>query len=324
MKQLRENIWNGNEYTYAAAYGFIPDIHAYLHDEDDRTRDCILILPGGGYRICAPHEGEPVADEFFKRGMNAFVLTYSTDVTSSVPLKDQPLKDISRAVRFIRKHADEYHIKGGRFIICGFSASGHLCASLITHYNDVHDENPEYADISNRPDGAILSYPVITSGEFTHQSSLDILLGENAAPEELDYFSLEKHVSADTPPCFLWQTQTDELVPVENSYLFAMALRKEGIPFAHYVFPTGIHGLGTVKDTSDSKGVYTMDQVYLAIKALREGRGINVSDARRNEIIEEFSADTYDTVTETEPAPVEDAGLWIELACVWIRRLQIS
>ncbi|MCR5603954.1 MAG: alpha/beta hydrolase [Lachnospiraceae bacterium] len=321
MKQFRENIWDEGEYNYAAAYGFVPNLHAYLHDEDDKTRDCILILPGGGYRICAPHEGELVADEFYNRGMNAFVLTYSTDVTQSVPLKEQPLNDISRAVRYIRKHADEYNISGGRIIICGFSASGHLCASLITHYKDINDTNPEYADISNRPDGAILSYPVITSGEYSHTDSLNTLLGKNASAEELDYFSLEKHVSVDTPPCFLWQTQTDELVPVENSYLFAMALRKEGIPFAHYVFPTGTHGLGTIKNTSDNKGVYTMEQVNLAVKALKEGRGVNVSDMRRNEIIEEFSADTYDTITATEPAPVEDAGLWIELACVWISRL---
>jgi acetyl esterase/lipase len=365
MKEFRKDLWKENEYTYEAAYGFVPNIHAYLHDEDDTDRDCMLILPGGGYRICAPHEGEHVAIEFYNRGMNTFVLTYSTDITIAFPLKRQPLDDISRAVRLLRSNAEEYNISGKKLIVCGFSASGHLCASLITHYKDVHDIDPEYDRISNRPDAAILSYPVITTGEFTHDSSLETLLGKDASEDELEYFSLEKHVSKDTPPCFLWQTQTDELVPVENSYLFAMALRRSGIPFAHYVFPAGLHGLGTVKNLSDEEGDYTMEQVYRAIQAVREGRGINVSEELRAVLIQQFADDPksykykseYENVYDadrsdampdngsdqgvlqntigaapaqepdsagditSEPAPVEDAGLWIELASVWLGRL---
>ena len=325
MKQFRTDIWKDSEYTYAASYGFMPNIHAYIHDEDDSDRDCMLILPGGGYCVCAPHEGEHVAIEFYNRGLNTFVLTYSTDITMSVPLKHQPLNDISRAVRLLRKNAKEYHISGRNLIVCGFSASGHLCASLITHYMDVIDIDPEYDRISNRPDAAILSYPVITSGEFTHGSSIEALLGKDASDDELDYFSLEKHVTADTPPCFLWQTQTDELVPVENSYLFALALRKAGVPFAHYVFPTGMHGLGTVKNLSDEEGDYAMEQVNRAIKAVREGKGVNVSEHRRNELIEQFSdnpdVQQNDAGNIQEPAPLEDAGLWIELAYIWLNRL---
>ena len=325
MKQFREDIWKDGEYDYQAAYGFVPNIHAYVHDEDDENRDCIIISPGGGYCVCAPHEGEPVAMEFYNMGMNAFVLTYSTDITMSVPLKDQPLKDISRAVRFVRKRADEYHIAGKKLIICGFSASGHLSASLATHYKDVKDISDEYANVSNKPDGVILSYPVITSGEFTHESSLEALLGKDASKEELDYYSLEKHVTADTPPCFLWQTQTDELVPVENSYLFAMALRRQGVPFAHYVFPEGAHGLGIVTSTSDEDGDYAMEQVVRAIKAVREGNGVNVSQNRRAELIEQYPADdgkqAGDGGIVTNEDLVRDAGKWIELAGVWIDRL---
>ncbi len=325
MKQLREDIWKDGEYDYAAAYGFVPNIHAYLHDEDDENRDCIIISPGGGYCKCAPHEGEPIALEFYNMGLNAFVLSYSTDITVSVPLKDQPLKDISRAVRFVRKRADEYHIAGKKLVICGFSASGHLCASLATHYEDVKDVSDEYADVSNRPDGVILSYPVITSGEYTHEGSIEALLGSDASKEELDYYSLEKHVTADTPPCFLWQTQTDELVPVENSYLFAMALRKQGVPFAHYVFPEGVHGLGLVSNTSDEAGDYTVEQVVRAIKAVKEGKGVNVSEEKRAWLIESFPDGDAKQAGECGIASNEDvardAGKWIELAGIWIDRL---
>ena len=244
MKEFSEKIWQENEYNYAAAYGFIPSIHSYIHDEaSDENRDCMLIVPGGGYCMCVSHEGELVAKVFYEQGMNVFVLSYTTDITMSVPLKKQPLEDISRAVRFIRKRAGEYHIKDKKLIVCGFSAGAHVCGSLAVHYEDIADANPAYAEISNRPDGAILSYPVITSGEYTHIYSIQTLLGKEPSQEELDYYSIEKQVKTTTPPCFIWQTEEDELVPVENSYLMAEALRKNKIPFAHYVFPKGFHGL---------------------------------------------------------------------------------
>jgi acetyl esterase/lipase len=222
--------------------------------------------------------------EFFNRGMNVFVLCYSTDITMSVPLKKQPLEDISRAVRFIRKRAEEYNLDGKKLLICGFSAGAHVCGSLTVHYDDVTDKNAEYDKVSNRPDGVILSYPVITTGEYTHADSIRALLGSEPSADELDYFSLEKHVNSNTPPCFLWQTQEDSLVPVENSYLFAMALRKNKVPFAHYVFPAGFHGLGVANDAyfkGWSGGDYTMEQTMRAAFSVKNGNGVNVSDKRK-------------------------------------------
>ncbi len=176
MKNFGTEIWEEGEYKYEAAYGFTPNVFAYLHNDDEK-RDCMLVVPGGGYCMVVPHEGELVAREFYNRGMNVFVLTYTTDITMSVPLKMQPLKDISRAVRFIRKDAAKYNIDGKKLCICGFSAGGHVCGSLAVHYMDVEDDNPKYSDISNRPDGVILSYPVITTGEYTHADSIKALLG---------------------------------------------------------------------------------------------------------------------------------------------------
>ena len=329
MRKFREDIWSKDEYDYAAAYGFVPNIRAYIHDETDGVgaRDCMLVLPGGGYCVCAPHEGEPVALDFYDKGMNTFVLTYSTDITMSVPLKKQPLWDVSRAVRFIRKRAAEYGIEGGRLIICGFSAASHVCGSLAVHYADVKDGNPEYKDISNRPDGVILSYPVITTGKYTHESSIQALLGKDAPADELEYFSLEKQVKEDTPPCFLWQTKTDELVPVENSYLFAQALQKAGVPYAHYVFPEGIHGLGLCTKEVYEGGGYAMEQVALAIASVKAGRGVNVSSERRAELEEQFKVPPEDGEGGNDAPPgfsedlSRDVGKWTELAKIWIDRL---
>lgn len=326
MKNFTETIWEEGEYSYPAAYGFVPNIHAYLHD-DDTDRDCMLVVPGGGYCVCTPHEGELAAEEFYNRGMNAFVLTYTTDITMSVPLKDQPLKDISRAVRFIRKNADEYKIAGKKFFVCGFSAGAHVCGSLAVHHEDVTDGNASYAGISNKPDGAILSYPVITSGEFTHIYSIQTLLGNDAPADELEYFSLEKQVTDSTCPCFIWQTESDELVPVENSYLMAEALRAKKIPFAHYVFPEGFHGLSVANEAffkGWNGGMYVMDQVFKAVEAVKAGKGVNVSDQRRAELEAQFAPDAPQGPPEgftIDQSLAEDAGLWVDMAMAWMKRI---
>ena len=327
MIKFCEQIWKAKEYDYRAAYGFIPEIHAYLH-EDEINRDCMIVVPGGGYCMCVPHEGELPAEVFYEQGMNVFVLTYTTDITMSVPLKKQPLNDISRAVRFVRNKAAQYKIEGTKLFVCGFSAGAHVCGSLAVHYDDVADMDPEYASVSNRPDGVILSYPVITTGEYTHEFSVWTLLGKDASKEELDYFSLEKNVKDDTPSCFLWQTQTDELVPVKNSYLFAEALKEHDIPYAHYVFPNGFHGLSIANDRffSDfSGGEYTMKQVLLAVDAIKAGKGIDVSKQRQDELKIQF-ADGF----KSEPPEgfvfddslIKDVGMWPELARLWMAKVE--
>lgn len=326
MRRFCEQIWNAGEYDYRAAYGFIPEINAYLHD-DDINRDCMIVVPGGGYCMCVPHEGELPAEVFYEQGMNVFVLTYTTDITMSIPLKKQPLNDISRAVRYVRKRAKEYNIEGTKLFVCGFSAGAHVCGSLAVHFDDVTDVDPEYEKISNRPDGVILSYPVITTGEYTHEFSVQTLLGKDASKEELEYFSLEKNVKDNTPSCFLWQTQTDELVPVKNSYLFAEALKENGISYAHYVFPDGFHGLSVANASFFGKwsgGEYTMKQVLLAVDAVKAGKGIDVSQQRQNELKIQF-ADGF----KSEPPEgfvfddslVKDVGMWPELAKLWMAKV---
>lgn len=323
IKRFRENIWQEGEYTYEASYGFTPNIFAYLH-HDEAKRPCMLVIPGGGYCMCCSHEGELPAMEFYNRGMNVFVLSYTTDITMSVPLKKQPLNDISRAVRFIRKNADKYCICEDKLFIMGFSAGAHVCGSLAVHFDDVKDVNPVYAEVSNRPDGVILSYPVITTGEYTHKDSVKTLLGENPTDEELEYFSLEKQVKENTPPCFIWQTQEDDAVPVENSYLFAMALREKKVPFAHYVFPKGFHGLTIANDAffkGWSGGDYTMEQTMRAAFSVKDGKGVNVSEKRKQELIDQFFSGNDFQGNGIDMSLKNDVGLWSDLAWAWMNRI---
>ena len=332
MNTFRQDLWKQEEYTYEAAYGFMPNLHAYLHEEDDTPRRCMLVVPGGGYCMLAPHEGELVAMEYYNMGLNCFVLTYTNDITMCVPLKKQPMEDLSRAVRLIRKNATEWHVDPAKLLICGFSAGGHVCASLCVHFDDVTDPDAELNAISNRPDGAILGYPVITSGEYTHIYSMQALLGKNPSEEELAYFSCEKQVKENTPPCFLWQTAEDNLVPVENSYLFAKALREKGVPFAHYVFPFGGHGLSTAGMNLFAGwrgGEYATEQLGFALERIKNNTAVNMTPERHKELVLQFHLDpTAEDAPPQEmpkmPAlttnPFADVNLWLELSRIWFER----
>ena len=207
----------------------------------------MLVVPGGAYRYASPSEGDVVARWFYKAGYNVFVLAYTVNYLDE-PLDRVPLNDISRAVRIIRKHAEACSIDPDQIVVCGFSAGGHLCASLCVHYKDVKDCRPEYDEVSNRPDAAILAYPVITSKGYEDSESFRALLGEKPDAEELKYMTLEDYVTEDTPPCFIWQTAPDATVPVEHSCIFADACRKAGVKYAHHVFSDGVHGMSIANE----------------------------------------------------------------------------
>lgn len=280
MIQESYKLWKDDEYTYRVHGNFIPNIVSYIHGEDEELRPAMVIVPGGGYHFVSDSEGEIVAKEFYEKGYNSFVLTYTTTVSRDRSLKLQPLKDVSKAVMYIRKRAEHFRIHPNQLILCGFSAGGHLCGSLAVHYDAkelVHEG--EWEGISNRPDALILCYPVISSEEHAHQESFKALLGPDATLEELSYMSIEKHVKSDTAPSFIWHTATDEVVPVENSYLFAGACKEAGVPFEHHVFGNGNHGLSLANkdwETGNYGGQYTMEPFFESLQTAVD-QGVELS-----------------------------------------------
>ncbi len=328
MRKFKVNIWDEGEYKYPAAYGFVPFIKAYLHEDvREAHRGVMLVVPGGGYCMCVPHEGEPVALDFYEKGYDAYVLTYTTDITFSHPLKDQPLKDISRAVRLIRRARIDAGIRGEKLAICGFSAGAHLCGMLAVHFSKTKDPNRILNTISNRPDAAILSYPVITMGRFTHKESREALLGKSLAGEDCDRYSIEKNVDKDTPPCFIWQTAQDELVSVKNSYLMARALMSKGVEYAHYIFPFGLHGLSLGRKMPEPEDDYTFAQLYAVVDALYKGKLKGVSMKRIDELKKQFpngaegSLAPGDGAANEPPKHYPDVALWPELAVSFMDNL---
>lgn len=205
---------------------------------EDGGRWGVLILPGGGYGIVAPSEGEPVALAFLGAGVQAFVLKYSV-APNRWP---QQLLETAAAIVYLRENAAKYGIAPDKIAVCGFSAGGHLagCAANLWG-NPVIGENLGLPGEQVRPDAAILSYPVITMGEFGSEMTRSNLFGDAPA---VPAASLEDSVTANNPPTFLWATYTDGSVPVENTLMYANALRAANVPFDLHIFNKGPHAMG--------------------------------------------------------------------------------
>jgi acetyl esterase/lipase len=221
----------------------IPTITPFVAPKEIATGAAIVVCPGGGYsHLSEIKEGSDVAKWLNSLGITAFVLKYRLGMRYHQPA---PLLDAARALRTARSRAKEWNLDVNRIGILGFSAGGHLASTLGTHFDaGIADAKDEIERVSSRPDLMVLVYPVISMGDFTHKGSKLNLLGENPTPELIKQYSNELRVTKDTPPSFLVHTMTDPAVPVENSLMFASALRKVGVPFEFHLYEQGPHGFG--------------------------------------------------------------------------------
>lgn len=212
--------------------------------DEHRLRPAIIICPGGGYGFKSAREREPIAMAMNGFGFQAFTLDYSV-APSKFPTA---LMELATAVATVRKNAKEWHVHPDRIIVCGFSAGGHLAASLGVYWHQ------EWLQVrcglqgeAIRPNGLLLSYPVIVANEFTHEGSMTNLFGpKNEVSWEQG--ALEKQVSGQVPPVFLWHTYEDGAVPVENALLFIEALRKQQVSTEVHIFKSGGHGLSLANE----------------------------------------------------------------------------
>jgi acetyl esterase/lipase len=225
----------------------VPSLQHYPAPADKASGATIIVCPGGGYGRLAPHEGHDVAVWLNSIGVTAFVLKYRLGPRYQHPAM---IWDVQRAIRMVRAKASEWKIDPQRIGIMGFSAGGHLASTAATHFDDGNAQASDPVErVSCRPDIAILGYPVITmTTPFTHSGSRKNLLGENPDWQLVELLSNEKQVSAKTPPTFLFHTVDDGGVPVENSTLFADALRKNKVIYEMHLFEHGKHGVGLAKD----------------------------------------------------------------------------
>jgi acetyl esterase/lipase len=223
-------------------------LSVYLADSTKATGTSVVISPGGGYsHLAIDKEGYKVAEWLNTLGISAFVLKYR--LPNDKIMKDKtvgPLQDAQEAVRIVRRNAEKWHLEPNKVGIMGFSAGGHLASTLSTHYGD--NIYPHSGKISARPDFSILVYPVVSMKDgVTHQGSKKSLLGENPTLESIEKYSNAKQVDSLTPPTFLLAATDDQVVPVENSIEYYLALKNHNIPAEMHLYENGGHGfvLGT-------------------------------------------------------------------------------
>ncbi|MCM8810763.1 MAG: prolyl oligopeptidase family serine peptidase [Candidatus Omnitrophica bacterium] len=118
----------------------------------------------------------------------------------------------------------------------------------ITPYLVKGKKNNPIEKISSRPNLLILCYPVISFVNHPHQGCIKNLVGDNPSKEILEFLSSEKNVKKDTPPCFIWHTQDDDVVSVFHSISFALSLKERNIDFQLHIFDNGPHGLGLAEN----------------------------------------------------------------------------
>ncbi|EIK78926.1 putative xylan esterase [Gardnerella vaginalis 55152] len=277
MKIIEHQI-KGVDGSNALLTGYVLDDN--LDSEGDQTRPAVLILPGGGFLRVSNREAEPIAMKFAAAGFHAFVLRYSL-VPSAHPTQ---LLEAAQAMQLIRNNSKEWHVNAQKVAIIGFSAGGHVAANLATSVSDDVEEANGYNANGVRPNALMLAYPVISAGEYAHKPTFDRLFGDvdsSTRAQLVEQLSLENHVDSKTPPVFVWQTITDQTVPVQNSIMFINACVKAGVSVEAHLFPKGPHGLAlAVKET-----------------AKRDENGV---------VIPEF----------VQP----EVQQWIDLACDWLNR----
>ena len=219
-------------------------------------------FPGGGYAMKAENwEGERIAIEYNRAGFNAAVVDYPVYPDTH----PYPLIAAAEAISFVRKKAKKWGSEKNMTVALGFSAGGHLAASISTLWNKGLLEEYGFDPILSRPDATVLSYPVITTGKGTHMGSIENLTGKND-PESPEWkmYSLETQVDSLTPPTFLWHTYEDTIVGVENSLLYATALRKNYVPFEMHIYNEGDHGLSlATKELPRTRSVFSREYRWL-------------------------------------------------------------
>ena len=239
-------LWEENTPYFKAEYGQEePSLTPFPAKSGERNA-AVIVCPGGGYQTRAEHEGGGIAEWLSGIGISAFVLNYRVKPYTYPAI----LGDVLRAVRLVRHNADKLDIDHFKIGVLGSSAGGHLSCSAAIHFDDGDKNSSDPIEReSSRPDAAVLCYPVISfEKEFSHMGSRNNFLGDEQNEGLIHKFSCENSVRENTPPMFLWHTAEDASVPVENSLIFAAALRQKKIPFEMHIYPHGRHGLGLAED----------------------------------------------------------------------------
>lgn len=263
---------------------------AYIQKNSPRIRNAdkraaVLVLPGGGYEFVSDPENEPVALEYAAKGFQAFTLEYSVGDKGAFPV---PQTEAAEAIAVIRANCERWFVDGNKIALVGFSAGGHLAASVGVHWPMLAEKLSLPAE-SVRPDALILVYPCITAEEYSYPG-IKSVHGRGLDGEAHKLLSLENYVGAHTPPSYLCHSAEDTCVSAMNSLLFAEALAKNNVPFETHIFKNGPHGLSLatravtpdVRTMSPEAQVFLKDEKILAhLKKARDSFCVWMEESQR-------------------------------------------
>lgn len=252
-----------------------------LHPE--KKRPTVIVCPGGGYRNLSDREAEPIALKYNSVGFHAVVLRYGVNLNAVMP---GPIEDLAKTMRYLKEKSEAWFIDVANIFVTGFSAGGHLAASLAVFHNDA-EILPDYQkpEMNVKPKGVILGYPVLDLKSTARRldigveghpdfSTIDFdmlhpslnpedvfvreegktvvdfevamnayMFGGLANEAQIEKYSLQNQVDADTAPAFIWHGGNDELILPENSLKFATALQENQVNYELHIYGTGGHGL---------------------------------------------------------------------------------
>jgi len=235
-----------------------PTLTMFLPSREKANGTAVVICPGGGYQVLAvEHEGEELAKRFNDYGITAFVLKYR--LPSNAIMEDKaigPLQDVQQAMLMVRKGAVKWKLDPNKIGIVGASAGGHLAASAGVHFEKSYIDNPQKVNL--RPDFMVLLYPRISLVIGSESSSAKNLLGPDFKKERMEFFSVDKYVTANTPATFLLHATDDPVVKVEHSILFYQALIDKKVPAEMHLYRAGGHGFGLNNKTSTDDWFLTL------------------------------------------------------------------
>lgn len=247
---VEETAAPGERPRRALSGQILPTLVMLRPEHPDPAGTAVVICPGGGYALLMiDHEGYELARQFNDIGVTAFVLkSRLPDGRVLEGNADMPesIRDVQRALRYVRANAGKWNLDPDRLGIVGSSAGGHLAGAAATMFTAGDSQASDPVErVSSRPDFALLLYPVVTmEGPAAHVGSRNNLLGEGATEAQRAAYSIDRRVTPRTPPIVVVHSADDGPVPIENAYLLRDAAAAHGVPFELYEYPTGGHGFG--------------------------------------------------------------------------------
>lgn len=227
----------------------------------------VIVCPGGAYQFVSyNNEGADYAHAFNKLSYNVFMLAYRVSSHAKYP---NVFEDLARAISFVKCHGEKFGTDTDNIILCGSSAGGHLCACFAAKYKTF--EKPYLGKTYNlKPKALVLSYPVISLCEDTHEITCETLLGSDASYEVKKSLSVEYIAEKDYPPTFFWHCQGDKTVPVTNSIRLDLRLSNLGVKHRFIQYPKGGHGIGLGFASTARGWIYEADKFLKEVLESRD------------------------------------------------------